>query len=830
MASVDPVSKKTQLPSIPSTDGIKDPATKKILDSIIETIRVGRGIQGNVLDRYVTYRDMYQGGFAKIKHNGRMIGQTTEITGDLINASTPVDYKIPPAITSVTATASLNIIHLSWELPEFASYAYTEIWRSATSNHSEATRIATSRFNVYGDEVGLTSTTYYYWLRLVGNRDGVDVVGPFSEVASATTGTIGSTDIADLSVTAAKLADGSVDLGDVKVTGFLPTGKLNDLAVTAQKLANSSVEASKIANLAVGTAAIADLAVSTAKIGNLAVGEAQIANLAITEAKVGTAAITSAKIGTAAVGTAAIANLAVTNAKIADLAADKITAGTVTASVEMTAATITGGLVRTATSGYRVEIDGSGTLPIWYGTGAKGVGTAVFYLDNAGSAYFSGSIESSTITGGTIQTATSGKRIEMSSTTNELRSYGDAGGGTELLASIGVATIGTDYTVGYFGSTTIGNTARGVVAYADSSNAIYAKSNTGISIDAYSTSSYAIRATSASSSIAAIYGVNSSGGEAIGALATSGGDGITAVVTSTGRGIYAQNSGNHCVVGLTTSTNTAHAGVRGTSSTGAMGVSGVTTSYHATHGSCSHTSYAGIHGVNTSSGYGGVFESSTGVPVRLVPQGTYAAATKATGMLAVDSTDSYHLYYSDGTTWRPISHNQWVPIGSATLTGGTTQYAAFPSVFSATYDEYEILILYARPASDTVTYHMYATDDNGTTYESTAYYWGYHFQSVGALSTGGSSSDTSINITGAVGNASNERVSGRIHILNPAQTTYNVTVQWTLNILSSAATQLRYDGHGSRTTLTSWTGFRLGFSTGNHQEAKILVRGRISGL
>lgn len=133
-----------------------------------------------------------------------------------------------------------------------------------------------------------------------------------------------------LSVDAAKLATGSVTT--VKIaSGAVDTAALAALAVDATRLATGAVTSTKIASAAVGTAAIANLAVGTAQIANAAIDSSKIANLAV-----GTAAIANL-----AVGTAQIADLAVTNAKINDLAANKITAGTISASVSMTSPNIT---------------------------------------------------------------------------------------------------------------------------------------------------------------------------------------------------------------------------------------------------------------------------------------------------------------------------------------------------------------------------------------------------------------------------------------------------------------------------------------------------------
>ena len=77
-------------------------------------------------------------------------------------------------------------------------------------------------------------------------------------------------------------------------------------------------------------------------------GQSAVANL-IQEANIGDATISSVKIGTAAITEAKIANLAVTDAKIASLTADKLTAGTIDASVitvtNLNASNITSGTI-----------------------------------------------------------------------------------------------------------------------------------------------------------------------------------------------------------------------------------------------------------------------------------------------------------------------------------------------------------------------------------------------------------------------------------------------------------------------------------------------------
>jgi len=58
-------------------------------------------------------------------------------------------------------------------------------------------------------------------------------------------------EVADGSVTSEKLSDGAVDLSTAKVTGELPSGKLEDGAVIEGKLADLAVTTTKLQNAAV---------------------------------------------------------------------------------------------------------------------------------------------------------------------------------------------------------------------------------------------------------------------------------------------------------------------------------------------------------------------------------------------------------------------------------------------------------------------------------------------------------------------------------------------------------------------------------------------------
>lgn len=194
---------------------------------------------------------------------------------------------ITPKKPVVTATGAFSKVIIEWDA-EFRSYIKEyEVFVSTVPGFTpdDSNLVARTIASVFTYE-GAPNQQYYVRVRGV-NR--ADAKGPFSDEKTATTARIGSSDLADLLVTAEKLAGGAVGNNKLDRT-------------SANKIV---IDSADIKKAAVGSAAIADLAVGTGHIQNLAVTNGKIANLAVDTAK--------------------IADLAVTNAKIGDISATKIT-------------------------------------------------------------------------------------------------------------------------------------------------------------------------------------------------------------------------------------------------------------------------------------------------------------------------------------------------------------------------------------------------------------------------------------------------------------------------------------------------------------------------
>lgn len=168
--------RETKIPDIPSTQGL-DPAIKKVVDPLIETMRVRLGRAGDAMDQGVTWRDLYQNGMVKVIQNGQ---ENYIPGGGQLQPVNPIlmDMTIPPEVDHLLASGAFTTVVITFDAPMYRNHAYTEIWRSNDNNLANAALIGTTRSAIYSDAVG-TGSDKFYWAR---NVSTANVKGPFNAV------------------------------------------------------------------------------------------------------------------------------------------------------------------------------------------------------------------------------------------------------------------------------------------------------------------------------------------------------------------------------------------------------------------------------------------------------------------------------------------------------------------------------------------------------------------------------------------------------------------------------------------------------------------------
>ena len=136
--------------------------------------RVRELVGGSGTDRLVSLDDLTSAGLASTNASGA------------ITAPTQTFVAPPPAPTSVTATASVRTIIVSWNAPAYSGHAYAEVWGASSNLLGAAVLLGMTPGGIYVDETG-PSTTRYYWVRFVNVNDDK---GPYNATSgtSATTG------------------------------------------------------------------------------------------------------------------------------------------------------------------------------------------------------------------------------------------------------------------------------------------------------------------------------------------------------------------------------------------------------------------------------------------------------------------------------------------------------------------------------------------------------------------------------------------------------------------------------------------------------------------
>lgn len=400
--------RETLVPSIPD---IRQDNVQDVLRAIKSTIDVREGSIGDPLDQVVTLRELAALNLANAD------GETTTAPGSsipvtailppLVGGYNPgTDYTVPPAPTGLRATGGFTNVYLEWDGAPYRNHNYTEIWRAASDDVGGAFLVGTTAANTYADPVQ-PGSTFWYWVRFVSSAD---VRGPFNQTSGtpATTALdvaailpaleesiLTSQLFADLGSRVAAAETGIASLSEVTATTAKQTTTLtssvdkNSVGLQIQSQVSDGLSAQytvKIDNNGhVSGFGLASTTVNGTPTSAFIVRADRFAitGAADTSDPLGTLSPTNVPFVVLTTPTviggmtypagvwmksAFIADATISSAKIQSLVADKITTGSLTASMGVTTGRITGG-VNTA-----------------YSFGSVNFGTG-FYLGNDAGTY-----------------------------------------------------------------------------------------------------------------------------------------------------------------------------------------------------------------------------------------------------------------------------------------------------------------------------------------------------------------------------------------------------------------------------------------------------------
>jgi hypothetical protein len=162
----------------------------------------------------------------------------------------------PPTLyapSGLTATAGIKSIQLNWTNPADIGVEAVEVWRSSSSAFGAASKIgdAPPYATSYTDSNVASNTQYWYWIRIRDIAGNFSVYNPSNAGAGATTttGQASTNDIQNAAITAAKLANLSIDsifkfaagITPVEIVAALPSVTTADNGRTAVLTTNGKL-------------------------------------------------------------------------------------------------------------------------------------------------------------------------------------------------------------------------------------------------------------------------------------------------------------------------------------------------------------------------------------------------------------------------------------------------------------------------------------------------------------------------------------------------------------------------------------------------------------
>lgn len=403
----------TRVPGIPA---ITKDNLLQVANAVKEVIEVREGVRGDPLDKAVTFRDLAALKLCQHKDEAPVLANidpdlpVQPYPGVAPGAFKPDNYdessdlSTPPAPTNLQATGAYSDIYLSWQYPAYRNHAYTEVYRSATDDLGTAQIIGTSASNLYSDPVG-TEQKYYYWVRNVSQANVISpynsTAGTYAETAIDVARRIAELEQETLNDPLAQDLSSRIQLLENSNTSFITELRRIEAGqasltsqVVAQDLNNrSAIEVSQTAiagvkaqytvkidlNGHVSGFGLASTIVNgtptsafIVRADKFAIVDPASTSNNLTNTPSADTVPFQVVNGQTFIKAAFIQDATITNAKIFSVAANKITAGTVTAAIDLQAPVVRSGPVIPNQAGFYLG-DYNGAKRFYVGNGSTGI-------------------------------------------------------------------------------------------------------------------------------------------------------------------------------------------------------------------------------------------------------------------------------------------------------------------------------------------------------------------------------------------------------------------------------------------------------------------------
>lgn len=207
-------------------------ASANVVTRLVEEVRALLGMQGDPLDKALTWRELKEQGFARITGGGSSGGRSPGKIDIPIPEQEEPDLTPPPTVTGLAATAAFAHVIVTWDAALYTQghgHGQTNIYvakrqqADPPATFADATRVweATGALTIAAIPAEL-GVRWHIWAKWQ-TADGVESASPAGGTngVTVTIGKIGNADLGPLIVEAANLAEQAVDLGSTTVTGTI---------------------------------------------------------------------------------------------------------------------------------------------------------------------------------------------------------------------------------------------------------------------------------------------------------------------------------------------------------------------------------------------------------------------------------------------------------------------------------------------------------------------------------------------------------------------------------------------------------------------------------